>query len=154
MQFCRRHLKCSGAPSIWRRPFDSMYYFFWISKYATGPADLLDTIQDHQLFLVALIVLSQSARSKWDDRATHPGTIRFYPTDKIKNDVPTNEYPIVSGTRMLNLKECAGSSLGLRGQGSNDPWDLPLTILLQGLNLDEYGNEKVLLRRRREILNF
>ena len=95
-----------------------MYYIFWISKYATGPTDRLDTIQDHQLFLVALIVFSQSAGSNWNVRAMHSGTVRFYPTDEIKNGVQTNEYPIVSGTKMLNLKNVQGLALG---QGAKGP---------------------------------
>ena len=81
-----------------------MYYIFWISKYTTGgPADRLDTIQDHQMFLVALIV-SVSPRGRTETlglRSTHAGTVRFYPTDEIRNGVLANEYPIVSGKRAL-----------------------------------------------------
>ena len=53
------------------------HYLLWISKYASDPADRLDTIQDHRLFLVDLIVFSHSAGPNWDVRALHSGTIRF-----------------------------------------------------------------------------
>ena len=48
--------------------------------------------------------------------ATRFGTVKIFPTDEIENGVQANEYPIASGTRKLNLKECAGSSLGSRVQ--------------------------------------
>ena len=45
--------KYSGAPPI-------RIFLLRIYKYANDPADRLDTIQDHRLFLVALIVFTQS----------------------------------------------------------------------------------------------
>ena len=133
-----------------------MYYIFWISKYATGPTDRLDTIQDHQLFLVALIVFSQSAGSNWDVSATHSGTVQFYPTaDEVKNGIQANEYPIVSRTyKDAKFKEYAGSSLGPRGQGANVPWDLPWLCHRKVYTSTNMGMKVLLLRRRRKILYF
>ena len=77
-------------------------------KYANDSADRLDTIEDHRLFLVALIVFSQSVGSNWDARALHSGTISFYPIDEVQNGVHDTKYPIISGTRMLSLKNEQG----------------------------------------------
>ena len=71
-------MKYSGA-------HPTRHYLLRLSKYAHGHADRLDvdTTQGHLLFLVGLIVFSQSAGPNRDVRALLSYTIRFYPTDEI-----------------------------------------------------------------------
>ena len=106
MQPCRLSIKYSGA-----LPTHGVILCDF-SNTPLGPADRLDTIQDHRLFLVAFIVFSQPTGPNLDVRAPRSSRVRFYLTNEIQNGVQANEYPIVSDTRKLNLKECTGSSLG------------------------------------------
>ena len=61
MQFCRPPIKYSGAALYDGARSTQCIIFSQFLNMPPGPADRLDTIQDHQLFLVALIIFRQSA---------------------------------------------------------------------------------------------